>query len=151
MVTRVASARTTGRTEAGNVMSLRCLEWLISRPLTSTSIASGIWSAGHTTSSAVGDDIDRAAALHAGRLLDIDDVDRNAHPDGGALPQPHEIDVNRVFLDRVELEIARDHAMLGSVDLEIVEGGQKAAGKNALLEFGGIDRNRDGGLCSCRR
>ena len=50
MVTRVESPCTIGRTLAGSFTSLRCFEWLISRPAMSTSIDSGIESAGHTTS-----------------------------------------------------------------------------------------------------
>ncbi len=50
MVTRVASVRTIGRTLAGSFTSLKCLEWLISRPVMSTSIDSGMESAGHITS-----------------------------------------------------------------------------------------------------
>ncbi len=94
----------------------------------------------------MGDDIDRATALHAGRLLDIDHVDRDAHPDGGALPEPHEIDVGRVIHDRVDLEVARDDAKLRSIDVEVIEGGEEVTGEDALLELRRIERDRHGVL-----
>ncbi len=50
MVTRVASSCISTRTLGGRVTSLRCFEWLISRPAMSTSIDSGIASAEQTTS-----------------------------------------------------------------------------------------------------
>ena len=103
-------------------------------------------SAGQTTSSVWVTMLTAPPRFTPGRLVGVDDVDRNAHADGGALAQAHEIDMNRMVPDRIELEVARDHAVLRAVDLEIVEGGQKAAGEDALLQFGCIERDRDGGL-----
>src|SRR5262249_56574603 len=57
------------------------------------------------------------------------------------LAEPQEVDVHRQVLDRIELEVARDHAMLGAVELELVDGGEKTPGIDALLELGVVDRN----------
>ena len=35
--------------------------------------------------------------------------------------EPHEIHVHRQILHRIELEIARDHPVLGAVDVELVD------------------------------
>ena len=94
----------------------------------------------------VGDDVDCATALHAGRLLDIDHVNRNAHPDGSALPEPHEIDVGRVIPDRIDLEVTWDDAILRSIDVEVIEGGEEVTGEDALLELRRIERDRHGVL-----
>jgi hypothetical protein len=94
----------------------------------------------------VGDDVDRAAALHAGRLVGVHDVDGDADADFRAVAEPHEIHVHRQVLHRVELEIARNHPVLGAVDVELVDGGEEPARIDALLELGVIDRDRDRGL-----
>src|SRR5262249_40567784 len=55
--------------------------------------------------------------------------------------EPQEVDVHRQIPDRIELKIARDHPMLGAVDLELVDAGEKAPGIDALPELGVIDRD----------
>jgi hypothetical protein len=64
----------------------------------------------------VRDDVDRAAALDAGRLVGLDHHDRDGDADLRALTEPHEVDMHRIVQDRIELEVARDHAMLHAVD-----------------------------------
>ena len=41
----------------------------------------------------------------------------------------------------IELEVARDHPVLGAVDLDVVDGGQEPAGKDALAQFGIVERD----------
>ena len=47
---------------------------------------------------------------------------------------------------RIELEIARDHAVLGAVDVDIVDAGQELAGEDALAQFGMVERDGERGL-----
>src|SRR5205823_12041530 len=89
----------------------------------------------------VGDDVDGAAALDPRRLLRIDHVDRDAHADARTLAEAKEIDVHRQILHRIELVIARDYALLAAVEIELVDRGEEAAGIDALLEIGMIDRH----------
>ncbi len=81
----------------------------------------GMASARQRTSTRMGHDADRAAALDARRLLGVADVDRNVDADGRAFAEPHEIHVQRQIAHRIELEVARDDAVLGAVDLDVVD------------------------------
>src|SRR5262249_43768841 len=87
-------------------------------------------------------DADCAAALDAGRLIGAAHANRNVDPDGGAFAQPHEIHVQRHVAHGIELEIARDDAVLYAVDLNLMDGGEEAAGIDALAQFGVVERNR---------
>src|SRR5262249_21296319 len=89
----------------------------------------------------VSDGVNRAAAFDARRLVGVDHVDRNPHPDLRAFPQPQEIHVHGQVLYRVELEVARDDPLLAAIDVELIDAGEKAAGIDALLEIGVINRN----------
>ena len=108
----------------------------------STSIGSGIASGLHMHVDGVGDDVDGAAALHARRLVGIDRMHRNGDADHRALAEPHEVDMQRVVAHRIELEVARDHAVLLAVELEVVDRGQEPAGIDPLPQFGVVERNR---------
>src|SRR5262245_25351572 len=94
----------------------------------------------------VGHGIDGAAAFDARRLVRVDDVDRNAHPDLRAFAQPQEVDLHRQVLHRVELEVARDDPLFGAIDVELVDRGKEAPGIDALLEIGVINRDVERGL-----
>src|SRR5262249_54111300 len=94
----------------------------------------------------VGNDVDGATAFHARRLLGVHDVNGDAHANLRPFPEPQEIDVDRQILDRIELEIAWNHAMLGAVHIELVDRGEEAPGTDPLLELGMIDRDGEGGL-----
>ena len=87
----------------------------------------------------MGHDIDGTAALDARRLVGIDDVDRDADPDRRAFGQAHEIDMDREVAHGIELEVARDHPVLLSVDFDIVDAGQEPAGEDALAQFGIVE------------
>ena len=56
---------------------------------------------------------------------------------------PHEIDMQRAVAHRIELEIARDHAVLGAVDLDLENAGEKPAAENALVQLVLIERNAE--------
>ncbi len=87
----------------------------------------------------VGDDVDGAAALHARRAFPADDVQGNADADGGALAEPHEIHMQRKIAHRIEMEVARNHAVLLALQIDVVNRGQEPAGQDALAQFGVVD------------
>ena len=66
MVTSVTSSRNSDFTPAGNLMSDKCSEWLISSPLTSASTNCGMLSTEHSRSIVWVTILTGAAALHAG-------------------------------------------------------------------------------------
>ena len=51
----------------------------------------------------------------------------NGETDAGAFGQAHEIDMDGTVADRVELDLARDHAGFLAGDVEHEEGGQEGA------------------------
>ena len=65
----------------------------------------------------------------------------NAHADLRAFAQPQEIDMDGKVLHRIELEVARNDAVLGAVDVEVVDRGEEVSGIDALLELGMVDRD----------
>src|SRR5690349_19734172 len=69
-------------------------------------------------------------------------MDRNVDPDRGALAQPHEIHMQRHIAHRIELEIARDDAVLFAIHLDLMDGREEAARIDALAQIGIIERNR---------
>jgi hypothetical protein len=89
----------------------------------------------------VSNDADRAATLDARRLLRIEHVDRDIDADRSALAQPHEVDMQRQVADGIELEIARDHAVVHAVDFHVVNGREKMACIDALAQIGVIQRD----------
>ena len=95
---------------------------------------------------AVGDDVDGAAALDAGRGFAVRDVQGNADADRRAFTEPHEIDMQREVTHRIEVEVARNHAVLLALEVDVVNRGQEAAGQDALAQFLVVDRNGHGGL-----
>ena len=111
----------------------------------STSIESGISSAEHQHLDRVGDDVDRAAALDAGRLLGV--LTCTGMRTRILAPSPSRMKSTWTgsVLHRIELEVARDHAVLRAIDLEIVDRGEEVAGIDALLEFVVIERDRRAG------
>src|SRR5579883_1056022 len=94
----------------------------------------------------VGHDVNRAAALDAGGLVSINDANRNAHPEGGPFAQPHEIHMNRRVAHRIDLEIARDHPVLGAVYFDVVKTGQELAGVDPLAQLRMVERDVERGL-----
>ena len=70
----------------------------------------------------------------------------NFHADAGAFRDAQEVDVHRQVLDGVELEVARDDAVLGAVDVDLVERGEEAPGVDALAQLVVLDEHHDRGL-----
>src|SRR5215831_11258727 len=103
----------------------------------STSTASGMCSGEHTTSTAWVTILTVPPRLTR-CLIGIDDVHWNTHSDLRALAQPQKVDVHRQVLHRIELKVARDDTLRGAVDLEVVDGCEKTAGIDALLQIGVI-------------
>src|SRR6202035_1601011 len=89
---------------------------------------------------------DGAAALHTGGCFRVLDVQGNADADGRAFAEPHEIDMDRKIAHRIEMEVARNYAVLLALQIEVVNRGEEPAGQDALAQLGIIDRNGDGGL-----
>ncbi len=77
-----------------------------------------------------------------GACVGVLDVDRDVDADGRALAEPHEVDMQRQVADGVELEVSRNDAVLHAVDLDVVDGGEKAPGIDALVQFLIIHRDR---------
>jgi hypothetical protein len=94
----------------------------------------------------VGDDVDRAAALDAGRLVGIEHLDRDVDADDGAFRHAEEIHVHRQVFHRIELEVARDHAVLGAFHVDVKQRGEEAPGINALAQFGMVHQDQLRGL-----
>src|ERR1700684_11290 len=94
----------------------------------------------------VGDDVDGAAALHAGGGFRVLDVQGHADADGGAFAEPHEVDMERKITHRIEMEVARNHAVLLALEIDVVNRGEEPAGQDALAQIGIVDRDGYGGL-----
>src|SRR5882672_590626 len=94
----------------------------------------------------VGDDVDGAAALHARRTFRVYDMEGNADADGRAFAEPHEIHMDRKIAHRIEMEVARNHAVLLALEIDVVNRGEKTACQDALAQLGVVDRNGHGGL-----
>src|SRR5829696_9016571 len=87
-------------------------------------------------------DVDGAAALDARRLVGVDDVDRDLDANLRAFAEPEKIHMDRRVANRIELVVARDHAVLDALDLEIVQGGEEVSRIDALPDVGAIERDR---------
>src|SRR5690606_17278014 len=81
----------------------------------------------------VAHDVERAAALEAGRSFLVQEVHRHLDVDGGVTRHAQEVDVQGRVLHRVELEVARDGAGLAAVDVDLEHGGQETAGEDQAL------------------
>src|SRR4029079_1881446 len=100
----------------------------------------------HAHRDGVLDDVDRTAALDAGRGFRAPHPHRDVDADGRAFAEPHEVDMHGRVLHRVELEVARDDAMLFAVELDVIDRGEEMAGIDALADFRMIERDADWGL-----
>src|SRR5579863_8869693 len=54
--------------------------------------------------------------------------------------------MDRKITHRVEMEVARNHAVLLALKVDVVDRGEKPASQNALAQIGVVDRNGYGGL-----
>src|SRR3954470_19827503 len=91
-------------------------------------------------------DVHGAAALHAGRTFSLHHVQGNADADGGAFAEPHEVDMDREVLDRIEVVVARNHAVLVAFEVDVDQRGQEPAGKDARAQFAIVNRDGQRGL-----
>ena len=113
----------------------------MSRPVRSTTSSSGIWSAGSHQFDLVQDDVQRAAALQAGRVFLVAEVHRHGDLDQLVRVDPVEVEVHRLVGDRVQLSTSL--AMTGWVSLAVLQGHQVAqqlAGVERLAELVGASR-----------
>ena len=116
----------------------------MSRPVRSTTIFSGIASAGHVDRDPVAHDVEHAAAADAGRGALVDELHRHLDREPRAGDDAQEIDVQRPVADRVELIVARDRADLLAGDVDRGDGGEEAAAVDLEIHVavGKIDRHR---------
>jgi hypothetical protein len=91
---------------------------------------------------AVGDDRHGAAALDARRLIGVAHMDRNVDANSRALAEPHEVHMQRQIAHSVELEIARNDAMLHAIDVNVVHRRQEVAGKDPLAQLVVVEGDR---------
>src|SRR5271169_819343 len=54
--------------------------------------------------------------------------------------------MDREIAHRIEMEVARNHAVLLALQIDVINRGQKPASQNALTQVGIVDRNGYGGL-----
>src|ERR1700750_3041219 len=73
-------------------------------------------------------------------------MQRNADANGRAFAEAQEVHMQREILDRIEREIAWDHAVLLAVQIDIEQGGEEVARKDALTDGLVVDRDRNGRL-----
>src|SRR6185437_16520244 len=69
----------------------------------------------------MGDDVDGAAALDAGRSVRAHHMQGDADTNGGALAEPHEIDMDREVAYGIKVEVAGDHAVSLAVKLNVID------------------------------
>src|SRR5271170_67698 len=79
------------------------------------------------------DDRNGAAAFDARRLLGVLHMDRNVDADRRALAEPHEVNMQRKIANGIELEVARNDAMLHAVDLNVMNSRQEMPGIDSQL------------------
>src|ERR1700675_2866730 len=54
--------------------------------------------------------------------------------------------MDREIAHRIEMEVARNHAVLLALEIDVVNRGEEPAGQDALAQVGIVDRNGQGGL-----
>lgn len=111
MVTSVASSRDSDFTPVGSLTSDRCSEWLISSAPTSASMDCGILSTEHSSSSVWVTILTVLPRLTPGEVS-VHHTQRHADADGRTFAEPHEIDMDREVAHRIEVEVARNDAVL---------------------------------------
>src|SRR3546814_6686184 len=75
----------------------------------------------------VAHDVEHAAALDAGALILVDEVHRHLDVDAGGGGDAQKIDVDRLVAHRIELHVARQHALGLAVHLPVEKGGKETA------------------------
>ncbi len=82
----------------------------------------------------VAHDVEHAAALQAGRKLIVDEANRNLNADAAVLADAHEVDVDRLILDGIDLQVARDDAAFLAFDDNLDDGRGEVALEHLLPE-----------------
>ena len=117
---------------------------LMSSLETSTSMVLGMLSAGQISSMAWRTILSTPPFFRPGELALALEVHRNFQAHGGAFGQAHEIDMHGAVADRVELQLARDHAGLLAADVQHEQGGEEMAGLDMALQGAGVDATFSG-------
>ena len=92
-------------------------------------------SAGTSISTACRTTLSVPPRLMPGADFAVDEVHRHFHADELAGLEAQEVDVQREVLDGIQLVVARDHARLRALDVDLELRGQEVAGENELLGF----------------
>ena len=111
-------------------------------------IDSGIELGRHDQFDAVQHEVDRAALLEAGRGVAIGHFDRHRDAHARARLEAEEVDVHRLVAHLVELVVARQHALLAALDVDLEDRGQELARIDELVEVFVVDRDRLGRLAA---
>src|SRR5690606_6699190 len=82
----------------------------------------------------VAHDVEHTTALDAGRLVLVDEADRDVDVNFRILAHPQEVHVQREILDRIELVVLRQDPDLLSVHVDRGNRGQKAAAVNLVVD-----------------
>src|SRR5262249_5811261 len=85
-------------------------------------------------------------ALQSRGKLFVDEADGHLDADARGRADALKIDVQRGVLDGIELYLARDHAQLFAVHIELEDGGEEPAAREQEAELAIIDGNRRGFL-----
>ena len=85
------------------------------------------------------DDVENGAALQARGVGFVDEIDRDADLDDGVGVDTHEVDMDRLIGDAVELHIAGQNVHLLAVNLQRHDLGEEAAFIEALPDRTGVD------------
>ena len=97
---------------------------------------------------AVQHEVDRAALLEAGRSVAVGHAHRHRDAHARARLEAEEVDVHRRVGDRVELVVARQHALLAALDVDLEDRGQELTRIDELVEVFEVDRDRLGRLAA---
>ncbi len=113
----------------------------ISRPFRSISNAVGDLVGGAAHGNIVAHHVEHATALQAGRDQLVQEMHRHVHAHQRVLAEAHEIHMDGEVAHGVELDVARDHAGLGAVQVEHEYGALEMAGLDLLGNRLGFQRD----------
>ena len=99
----------------------------------------------------VAHDVEHAAALQAGRKRIVDEANRNLDADAAVLADAHEVDVDRLILDGIDLQVARDDAAFLAFDDDLDHGRGEVALEDLLPEVVVVEGDGLGRLGRHRR
>src|SRR5664279_535550 len=91
-------------------------------------------------------DVQCTATLDARGLVRVQEYDRHANTHLGAAGYAQEVDMDWTVADRIELHIARKHAVLLAADLDIEQMRQETFDLELTAQKFGFQRDGNGGL-----